>query len=174
VPGGGERVGPDAPLGDRATASVYIAISDMTPSPVAAGTTPKFSTMRPASMQARRNSSSIDSAVHCSALPWTMKNPPRSPPWGSRSVTSIPSIRPSDCNRPNIPTNSLKTSTARSSRPRTGCPNPMNSARSAITAPSCSLTIRTSQTGRGDASPAAYAASGSVSSPRIGQSSKRR
>jgi hypothetical protein len=93
--------------------------------------------MSVASMQALRNSSSIDSVAHCSALPWTMKNPPRSPPCGSRSVTSMPSIRPSDCIRPNIATNASKTSTARSSRPRTGCPNPMNSARSAITAPSC-------------------------------------
>src|SRR3954453_22614807 len=61
-----------------------------------------------------------------------MKNPLRSPPWGSRSDTSIPSIRPSDAMRPNMPTNLLKTSTARSSRPRRGCPKPMNNARSAI------------------------------------------
>jgi hypothetical protein len=119
------------------TASLYIAISRPTPSPMTAGTAPRFSTMRPASIIARRNSSSLCSAAHCSALPWSMKNPPRSPPWGSSSATSMRSIRPSDCMRPHRPTNSLKTSTARSSRPRTGIPNPMNKARSAITTPSC-------------------------------------
>jgi hypothetical protein len=36
--------------------------------------------MRLASMAARRNSSSLGSAAHCASLPWTMKNPPRSPP----------------------------------------------------------------------------------------------
>ena len=86
-------------------------------------------------MTARRNSSSFCSAAHCSALPWTRKNPPRSPPCASSSVTSMPSIRPSDCIRPNMATNSLKTAMARSSRPRTGTPNPTNNARSAMTTP---------------------------------------
>src|SRR5688572_28140482 len=66
-----------------------------------------------------------------------MKNPLRSPPWDRSRVTSMSSMRPSACMRPNMPTNSLKTSTARSSRPRTGDPNPMNTARSGIPTPSC-------------------------------------
>ena len=52
----------------------------------------------------------------------------------------MPSMRPSDCIRPNMATNSLNTAMARSSRPRTGIPNPTNNARPAMTD---SLRLRT-------------------------------
>src|SRR6266508_3776705 len=54
-----------APWPTFLTASVYIAISVPTASPVLAGTTPKLSTIRLASIVARRNSSSLGSAAHC-------------------------------------------------------------------------------------------------------------
>src|SRR3954464_15542580 len=53
-------------------------------------------------------------------------------PFGLSSTTSKLSIRPSCCMRPERPMDSLKTSRARSSRPRTGSPQLIISTRSAI------------------------------------------
>ncbi len=62
--GAGELTGAERRYPSFPTASPYIAISRPTASPTTAGTTPRFSTMRPASMSARRNSSSSRSAAH--------------------------------------------------------------------------------------------------------------
>src|SRR3954454_17505465 len=60
---------------------------------------------------------------------------PPSVSFGSQSTTSKDSMAPSCCLRPQMPSASLKHSTARSSRPRTGSFQVMSSARSAMSAP---------------------------------------